>query len=95
MGIVVKSLDQQISFFNEIGLKLEGRTMIEGDQAGRITGLGDQKEEITRMVISDGHSRLELYFYTTAGGAVFGEFSPTPLIGKGSPTLAGRLFKTY
>ena len=60
VGIVVESLDDAISFFTEIGLKLEGRAMIEGVWAGRVTGLGDQQVEIAMMVTPDGHSRLEL-----------------------------------
>jgi catechol 2,3-dioxygenase-like lactoylglutathione lyase family enzyme len=60
MGIVVESLDKAISFFQEIGLKLEGRMMIEGEWAGRVTGLGDQSVEIAMLVTPDGHSRLEL-----------------------------------
>jgi catechol 2,3-dioxygenase-like lactoylglutathione lyase family enzyme len=60
VGIVVESLDAAISFFSELGLKLEGRAMIEGDWAGRITGLGSQRVEIAMMVTRDGHSRLEL-----------------------------------
>ena len=60
MGIVVESLDKAIPFFQEIGLKLEGRAMIEGEWAGRVTGLGDQRVEIAMMVTPDGHCRLEL-----------------------------------
>jgi len=60
MGIVVESLDDAIAFFTEIGLKLEGRAMIEGEWAGRVTGLGDQSVENAMMVTPDGHSRLEL-----------------------------------
>lgn len=60
MGIVVESLDDAIAFFTEIGLKLEGRATIEGEWAGRVTGLGDQNVEIAMMVTPDGHSRLEL-----------------------------------
>jgi catechol 2,3-dioxygenase-like lactoylglutathione lyase family enzyme len=60
VGIVVESLDTAISFFVELGMKLEGRTMIEGEWAGRVTGLGDQRVEIAMMVTPDGHSRLEL-----------------------------------
>lgn len=60
MGIVVESLDEAISFFTEIGLSLEGRTMIEGEWAGRVTGLGNQSVEIAMMVTPDGHSRLEI-----------------------------------
>jgi len=60
MGIVVDSLDDAIAFFSEIGLKLEGRMIIEGEWAGRVTGLGSQCVEIAMMVTPDGHSRLEL-----------------------------------
>jgi len=60
VGIVVQSLDDAISFFTEIGLKLEGRAMIEGEWAGRVTGLGNQQVEIAMMVTPDGHSRLEI-----------------------------------
>src|SRR6476620_4838963 len=60
MGIVVESLDDAITFFTEIGLKLEGRATIEGEWAGRVTGLGSQNVEIAMMVTPDGHSKLEL-----------------------------------
>lgn len=60
VGIVVASLDKAIAFFSEIGLTLEGRGMVEGTWAGRVTGLGDQTVEVAMMVTPDGHSRLEL-----------------------------------
>jgi catechol 2,3-dioxygenase-like lactoylglutathione lyase family enzyme len=60
VGIVVESLDDTIAFFTEIGLKLEGRGTIEGEWAGRVTGLGNQHVEVAMMVTPDGHSRLEL-----------------------------------
>jgi catechol 2,3-dioxygenase-like lactoylglutathione lyase family enzyme len=60
VGIVVESLDDAISFFTEIGLKLEGRATVEGEWAGRVTGLGSQRVEIAMMVTPDGHSRLEI-----------------------------------
>ncbi len=60
MGIVVESLDKAISFFTEIGLTLEGRGMVEGEWAGRVTGLGNQSVEIAMMVTPDGHNRLEI-----------------------------------
>lgn len=60
VGIVVESLDEAISFFTELGLSLEGRAKVEGEWAGRVTGLGDQSVEIAMMVTPDGHSRLEL-----------------------------------
>ena len=60
VGIVVESLDAAIPFFTELGLKLEGRATIEGEWAGRVTGLGNQHVEIAMLVTPDGHSRLEL-----------------------------------
>jgi catechol 2,3-dioxygenase-like lactoylglutathione lyase family enzyme len=60
VGIVVENLDETIFFFTELGLKLEGRATIEGEWAGRVTGLGNQNVEIAMMVTPDGHSRLEL-----------------------------------
>ena len=60
VGIVVESLDEIITFFAELGLKLEGRATIEGEWAGRVTGLGNQHVEIAMMVTPDGHSRLEI-----------------------------------
>lgn len=63
IGIVVESLDNAIAFFTEIGLKLEGRSIIEGEWAGRVTGLALQRVEIAMMVTPDGHSRLELSHY--------------------------------
>ena len=60
VGIVVESLDAAISFFIELGMKLEGRDMIEGEWAGRVTGLENQRVEIAMLVTPDGHSRLEL-----------------------------------
>ncbi|WP_426473695.1 VOC family protein [Chryseobacterium balustinum] len=60
VGIVVESLDETISFFLELGLELEGRAMVEGEWAGRVTGLGNQSVEIAMMVTPDGNSRLEL-----------------------------------
>jgi len=65
VGIVVESLDNAISFFTEIGLKLEGRAMVEGEWAGRVTGLGNQSVEMAMMVTPDGHSRLELSRFLT------------------------------
>ena len=60
VGIVVEDLDATVDFFSELGLRLEGKGEIEGEWAGRVTGLGDQKVEVAMMVTPDGHSRLEL-----------------------------------
>ncbi len=60
MGIVVEDLAAAIDFFRELGLELEGQGMVEGEWAGRVTGLGDQRVEIAMMRTPDGHNRLEL-----------------------------------
>jgi catechol 2,3-dioxygenase-like lactoylglutathione lyase family enzyme len=67
MGIVVDDLSTTIDFFQELGLELEGQGMIEGEWAGRVTGLGDQRVEIAMMRTPDGHSRLELSRFLRPG----------------------------
>jgi catechol 2,3-dioxygenase-like lactoylglutathione lyase family enzyme len=65
VGIVVESLDAAISFFAELGLKLEGRATIEGGWAERVTGLRPMRVEIAMMRTPDGHSRLEISRFLT------------------------------
>src|SRR3954453_19512509 len=65
VGIVVESLDAAVAFFTELGLELEGKATIEGEWAGRVTGLGDQHVEVAMMRTPDGHSRLELSQFLT------------------------------
>jgi catechol 2,3-dioxygenase-like lactoylglutathione lyase family enzyme len=60
MGIVVEDLGTAVEFFRELGMELEGTAMVEGEWAGRVTGLGDQRVEIAMMRTPDGHNRLEL-----------------------------------
>src|SRR5579872_4561989 len=65
VGIVVDDLEATITFFRELGLDLEGRATIEGEWAGRVTGLGDQRVEIAMMRTPDGHGRIELSRFLT------------------------------
>jgi catechol 2,3-dioxygenase-like lactoylglutathione lyase family enzyme len=65
VGIVVDDLPATIAFFRELGLELEGQATIEGEWAGRVTGLRDQRVEIAMMRTPDGHSRLELSRFIT------------------------------
>lgn len=60
VGIVVEDLDAAIAFFEELGLELEGRAAIDGEWAGRVTGVGGQRVEIAMLRTPDGHSRVEL-----------------------------------
>ncbi|MFS0726397.1 VOC family protein [Paenibacillus sp. 1P07SE] len=81
VGIVVESLDDAIAFFEEIGLKLEGRAMVEGEWAGRVTGLGSQSVEIAMMVTPDGHSRIELSRFLTPSPIADHRNSPVNALG--------------
>jgi len=81
IGIVVESLDAAISFFAELGLELEGRAMVEGEWAGRVTGLGDQSVEIAMMRTPDGHSRLELSRFITSPVAADHRNAPVNALG--------------
>ena len=65
VGIVVEDLSSAVAFFRELGLELEGQTTVEGEWAGRVTGLGDQRVEIAMMRTPDGHGRLELSRFVT------------------------------
>ena len=65
VSIVVESLDDTISFFEELGMKLEGRATIEGEWSGKVTGLPSQQVEIAMMVTPDGNNRIELTRYLT------------------------------
>ena len=65
VGIVVDDLPATIAFFRDLGLELEGQATIEGEWAGRVTGLGDQRVEIAMMRTPDGHSRLEISRFLT------------------------------
>jgi catechol 2,3-dioxygenase-like lactoylglutathione lyase family enzyme len=65
VGIVVDHLAPTLEFFRELGLEFEGRATIEGEWAGRVTGLGDQRVEIAMMRTPDGHGRLELSRFLT------------------------------
>jgi catechol 2,3-dioxygenase-like lactoylglutathione lyase family enzyme len=65
VGIVVDDLAATINFFRELGLELEGQATIEGEWAGRVTGLPGQRVEIAMMRTPDGHSRLELSRFLT------------------------------
>jgi len=81
VGIVVESLDAALAFFTELGLELEGRAMVEGEWAGRVTGLGDQRVEIAMMRTPDGHNRLELSRFLTPPVAADHRNAPVNALG--------------
>jgi catechol 2,3-dioxygenase-like lactoylglutathione lyase family enzyme len=81
VGIVVEDLDAAVEFFTELGLTLEGRAMIEGEWAGRVTGLGDQHVEIAMMRTPDGHGRLELSRFIAPAVAADHRTAPVNALG--------------
>ena len=81
VSIVVESLDKAISFFTEIGLKLEGRAVIEGEWAGRVTGVRDQRVEIAMMSTPDGHNRIELSHFIHPAVISDHRFAPVNSLG--------------
>lgn len=81
VGIVVNSLDEAIAFFSEIGLNLEGRTIVEGEWAGRVTGLGNQSVEVAMMITPDGHSRLEISKFLSPSSISDHRTSPVNALG--------------
>jgi catechol 2,3-dioxygenase-like lactoylglutathione lyase family enzyme len=81
VGIVVEDIDAAIEFFSELGLRLEGRAMVEGEWAGRVTGLGSQRVEIAMLVTPDGYSRLELSRFLTPAVAADHRRAPVNALG--------------
>src|SRR5436853_6961929 len=81
VGIVVEDLPAAIEFFRELGLELEGQATIEGEWAGRVTGLGEQHVEIAMMRTPDGHSRLELSRFLTPPVAADHRNAPVNALG--------------
>ena len=81
VGIVVDDLEETIDFFRELGLELEGRATIEGEWAGRVTGLGDQRVEIAMMRTPDGHGGIELSRYLTPSAVADHRNAPVNALG--------------
>ncbi|MDM9623126.1 VOC family protein [Rhizobium sp. S96] len=81
IGIVVADLEAAIDFFRELGLQLEGQAMIDGEWAGRVTGLADQRVEIAMMRTPDGHSRIELSRFLTPAPMVDHRDAPVNALG--------------
>jgi catechol 2,3-dioxygenase-like lactoylglutathione lyase family enzyme len=81
VGIVVEDLPATIAFFLELGLELEGQTTIDGEWAGRVTGLRDMRVEVAMMRTPDGHSRLEISRFLTPTAIVDHRNAPVNALG--------------
>ena len=58
--IVVDDLEAAKAFFLELGLELEGETLVEGPSVDRLVGLQNVRATIVVMRTPDGHGRIEL-----------------------------------
>lgn len=81
VGIVVESLDTAVAFFTALGMELEGRAMVEGEWAGRVTGLGNQRVEVAMMRTPDGHNRIELSRFLAPPVAADNRTAPVNALG--------------
>src|SRR5438309_11158864 len=90
VGIVVDDLGGTIDFFRELGLELEGRATIEGEWAGRVTGVADQRVEIAMMRTPDGHGRRELSRFLTPPAAAGRRNAPVS-----APGYPGAMFAVH
>lgn len=63
--INVEHLAAAEAFFAELGMKVEGRTTVEGSWAGKVIGLDNVRADITMMRTPDGHGRVELSRFHT------------------------------
>lgn len=63
--IVVEDLDGVLAFFQELGLELVGKTVVEGSWVDRTIGLDGVKADIAVVKTPDGHGRVELSRFHT------------------------------
>ncbi|GAA1990382.1 VOC family protein [Amycolatopsis minnesotensis] len=65
--VVVEDLDTAVAFFQELGMELEGRTVVEGSWVERTIGLDGVRADIAMLKTPDGHGKVELTrFHTPA-----------------------------
>ena len=58
--IVVDDLEAVKAFFLELGLELEGETVVEGPSVDRLVGLENVRATLALMRTPDGRGRIEL-----------------------------------
>lgn len=63
--IVVEDLEAAIAFFTELGMQMEGKTVVEGDFVDRTVGLEGVRADIVMLRTPDGHGRVELTRFHT------------------------------
>jgi catechol 2,3-dioxygenase-like lactoylglutathione lyase family enzyme len=63
--IVVDDMEGARAFFVELGMELEGQTLVEGPWVDQTVGLNDVRADIAMMRTPDGHGRVELTKFHT------------------------------
>jgi catechol 2,3-dioxygenase-like lactoylglutathione lyase family enzyme len=58
--IVVDDLEAAKAFFVELGMELEGETLVEGPAVDSLIGLKDVRATLALLRTPDGHGRIEL-----------------------------------
>jgi catechol 2,3-dioxygenase-like lactoylglutathione lyase family enzyme len=58
--IVVDDLEAVKAFFLELGMQLQGETVVEGPSVDRLIGLQNVRATIALLCTPDGHGRIEL-----------------------------------
>src|SRR3954468_4241866 len=58
--IVVEDFEAAKAFFAELGMELEGETMVEGPAVDQTVGLDGVRADIAMMRTPDGHGRVAL-----------------------------------
>ena len=80
--IVVEDLEAAKAFFAELGMELEGQTLVEGPAVDSTVGLVGVRADIAMMRTPDGHSRLELTkFHTPPAVRAEPESAPANTLG--------------
>jgi catechol 2,3-dioxygenase-like lactoylglutathione lyase family enzyme len=65
VGVVVGDLDEAVAFFADVGLELDGRMSVGGEEVDRIVGLEGVQNDVAMMRTPDGHGKLELISFHT------------------------------
>jgi catechol 2,3-dioxygenase-like lactoylglutathione lyase family enzyme len=80
--LVVDDLEAVKAFFVDLGLELEGETVVEGEAVDRLIGLDGVRATIASMRTPDGHGRIELdKFHTPAAVMAEPEDAPVNALG--------------
>ncbi|MGH2906991.1 MAG: VOC family protein [Solirubrobacterales bacterium] len=76
VGVVVKDLPAATEFFLALGLEIEGKTSVGGEQVDRIVGLEGAQSDVVILQTPGGQAKLELCTFNSPAYA--GEIREEP-----------------